>query len=89
MSRMPTIAVLAGGITIAMYYNDHAPPHFHAKRGSDEFRLRIADLRLLHGDIGPTVIVRTVRDWAAQHQAELAMCWTRSQSGQQPGRISP
>jgi len=24
------------GIIIAMYYNDHAPPHFHAKYGDDE-----------------------------------------------------
>ncbi len=24
------------GITIAMYYNDHAPPHFHAKYGEHE-----------------------------------------------------
>lgn len=86
---MPTIAVIAGGISIVMYYNDHPPPHFHAKRGGDEFRLRIADLRLIPGDHGPTAMVRDVCNWAAQHQTELAMCWTRAQSAQPPGRIKP
>ena len=28
---MPTVAVVAG-IAIVMYYNDHLPPHFHAKQ---------------------------------------------------------
>jgi len=28
---------------IAMYYNDHAPPHFHAKYGPFEITVGIAD----------------------------------------------
>jgi hypothetical protein len=37
---MPSIAVVRG-TTIAIYYNDHDPPHFHAIRGGVEFaRLR-------------------------------------------------
>jgi len=35
---MPTIAVV-DGILIILYFNDHAPPHFHAQ-GSD-FHARI------------------------------------------------
>jgi hypothetical protein len=89
MSQMPTLAVIVGGISVVMYYNDHSPPHFHAKRDRDEFRLRIADLELIPGDSGPVAMVRAVRDWARQHQTELAMCWARAQSGQQPGRIRP
>lgn len=34
------------GIIIALYYNDHAPPHFHAKYGSDE-----ATVLIENGDI--------------------------------------
>lgn len=29
------------GIIIAMYYNDHSPPHFHAKYGEEQASLRI------------------------------------------------
>ncbi len=28
-------------IIIAMYYNDHAPPHFHAQYGEMEMRVNI------------------------------------------------
>jgi hypothetical protein len=85
---MPTIAIVSG-IRIVIYYNDHPPPHFHAKQGGDEFRLRIADLALLTGDRGPTAMMNTVRAWAAQHQGALALCWARAQSAQPPGRIDP
>jgi len=30
-------------IVIAMYYNDHVPPHFHARYGTFEITVRIAD----------------------------------------------
>ena len=30
-------------MVIAMYYNDHIPPHFHARHGSFEITVRIAD----------------------------------------------
>lgn len=83
---MPTVAVVTG-IAIVMHYNDHLPPHFHAKQAGVEFRVRIADLKLMRGDTAPTALEHTVRDWAAQHQQELAVCWTRIQSGQAPGRI--
>jgi hypothetical protein len=85
---MPAIAVIGGGITIAIYYNDHDPPHFHAFRGGVEFRVRIADLTILPGDGGPPAMERTVLAWAAAHQAELALCWVRARSAQQPGRIT-
>ncbi len=29
------------GIIIAMYYNDHSPPHFHAKYGGEQASIRI------------------------------------------------
>jgi Domain of unknown function (DUF4160) len=84
---MPTIASV-GGTAIVMYYNDHAPPHFHAKQGGLEFRVRITDLKLMRGDAVPNALEHMVRNWAVQHQQELAVCWARVQSGQPPGRIS-
>ena len=39
---MPEISRFLG-IVIIMYYNDHAPPHFHARYGGFEITVRIAD----------------------------------------------
>jgi len=36
---MPEISRFLG-IVIAMYYKEHAPPHFHAKYGAKERRFR-------------------------------------------------
>ncbi len=40
---MPTISEFLG-ILIVMYYNDHAPPHFHAKYGEHEALIQISPL---------------------------------------------
>ena len=40
------------GIIIAMYYNDHSPPHFHAKYGDDQASLRIDNGAILEGNLG-------------------------------------
>ncbi len=37
------------GIVVAMYYNDHAPPHFHARYGSQKATIGIATCDLLEG----------------------------------------
>jgi len=37
------------GIVIAMYYNDHAPPHFHAKYAEHESTFSIDTLVVLEG----------------------------------------
>jgi hypothetical protein len=39
--RMPEISRFLG-IVIAMYYRDHAPPHFHAIYGEYEVTIQIA-----------------------------------------------
>jgi len=39
---MPTIAVV-DGILIILYFNDHAPPHFHAQGSDFHARIRIED----------------------------------------------
>jgi len=43
---MPTISVFYG-IVIRMYFNDHAPPHFHARYGEFEATIKIEDLAVL------------------------------------------
>ena len=37
------------GIVVRMFFNDHAPPHFHAYYGSDEALFAIETLSLVAG----------------------------------------
>ena len=76
------------GIIIAMYYNDHAPPHFHAKYGSDQASIRIDTGAIVDGVLGPRV-ARLVEEWRALHQAELLDDWSRAQTRQPLNRIDP
>ena len=45
---MPLIAEFYG-ILIRMFYNDHAPPHFHAVYGEHELVVGISPIRILDG----------------------------------------
>jgi hypothetical protein len=62
------------GIVIMMYYNDHAPPHFHARYGSGKAKIAIDSLHLLAGHLPPRAL-GLVMEWAALHQAELLEDW--------------
>ncbi|HEY5957845.1 MAG TPA: DUF4160 domain-containing protein, partial [Polyangiaceae bacterium] len=42
-SLMPTISRYFG-IVIRMYFDDHAPPHFHASYGADEAEIGIESI---------------------------------------------
>jgi hypothetical protein len=39
------------GIIIALYFNEHNPPHFHAKYGEDEVEINIDTLEIIEGSI--------------------------------------
>ena len=41
------------GIIIVMYYNDHEPPHFHARYGARKAKVRIDPPMLMGGDLPP------------------------------------
>jgi len=53
-----------------MYYNDHAPPHFHAKYGSSEALYEIETLRIYAGSL-PRRAHNLVIEWADIHRTEL------------------
>ncbi|XGV97079.1 MAG: DUF4160 domain-containing protein [Leptolyngbya sp. BL-A-14] len=44
------------GIIIAMYYNDHPPPHFHVRYGHQKAIISIQTLTLLEGSLSPRVL---------------------------------
>jgi hypothetical protein len=75
------------GIVIAMFYNDHAPPHFHVRYGGQKAIIAIETLMLLEGKLSPRVL-GLVMEWASQHQDELRNNWTlaRKESELQPIR---
>jgi len=41
------------GLTLHVYANEHAPPHFHVKCAGREASYTLEDCTLLHGDLGP------------------------------------
>lgn len=62
------------GIIITMYYNDHAPPHFHVRYGGQKAIIAIENLSVLHGRLTPRVL-GLVTEWAAVHREELTEDW--------------
>lgn len=62
------------GITIAMYYNEHNPPHFHARYGSYKVEVEIRTLAVLAGSLPPRAMGMVV-EWASNHQEELMENW--------------
>lgn len=44
------------GIVIRMYYNDHAPPHFHAVYGEHQAQIDIHTLSLFGGNLPPRAL---------------------------------
>ncbi|MCU0670572.1 MAG: DUF4160 domain-containing protein [Myxococcota bacterium] len=84
---MPTISVFYG-IVIQMFWNDHAPPHFHALYAEHEAQIDLRDLRVLHGSL-PRRAMALVLEWAAEHRDELMEDWELCRRLQPPNPIPP
>ncbi|MES1244328.1 MAG: DUF4160 domain-containing protein [Acidobacteriota bacterium] len=84
---MPEISRFYGMI-ILMFYNDHAPPHFHVRHAADRAIVGIESLRLLEGRLSPRAL-RMVLEWAALHQSELLEDWQRARSQEPLSAIEP
>ena len=76
------------GIVIYMYYDDHNPPHFHARYGTQEASLAITSLEVLAGRLSPRVR-GLVTEWASQHQDELLEDWELARMSAPLKRIEP
>ena len=84
---MPIISRFLG-ILIRMFFNEHAPPHFHAEYGSYRVVIDIRRLEVIEGKF-PRRALNLVLDWAELHQNELLENWERCQAHQQPNEIPP
>mgnify|MGYP001568874756 CR=1 FL=1 len=76
------------GIIITMNYNDHVPPHFHARYGGDQAIIAIETLRVLGGRLSPRVMGLVV-EWALQHREELLEDWRLARESAPLKRIAP
>jgi hypothetical protein len=76
---MPTISMFYG-ISIMMFYDEHNPPHFHAKYNEFKASIRISDLAIMNGSLPPKALGLVV-EWASLHQIELLQNWEKSQNG--------
>ena len=84
---MPTIAFFYG-IAIQMFWQDHAPPHFHALYGDVEVLVNIKTLDVLEGHL-PKRALALVLEWAQEHQNELLEDWNLCATNQHPKKIAP
>lgn len=83
---MPTISMFYG-IIISMYYDDHSPPHFHAKYQNDTAIFNF-DGEKLEGDFPPGK-QKMVIAWAEIHRDELMANWQLAANNQSLYKIAP
>lgn len=76
------------GIVISMYYDEHNPPHFHARYGSDHAAIEITSLKILAGKLPPRALGLVV-EWASNHQEELMNNWNSARNNTPPNKIEP
>ena len=76
------------GIIISMYYDEHNPPHFHARYGNDYVVIEISSLRIIEGKFSPRAL-GLVMEWASQRQEELMHNWEAARKNQSLSKINP
>ena len=67
------------GIAIYIYWDDHNPPHLHARYGRAKALVRISDGTIISGELPPTA-TRLVREWTLARRGELEENWRRARS---------
>jgi len=76
------------GITIKMFYGEHAPPHFHAEYAEYKAMVDIHALIIIGGHLPPRVLGMVI-EWASQHQRELLELWDRAGNNQPLYKVPP
>jgi hypothetical protein len=70
---MPRIARLAA-VSIYIYADDHAPPHFHARGPDTNIQVSIETLQVMRGHYKRGAFAETTA-WAADNQSLLRAKW--------------
>lgn len=75
------------GIIIAMFGDDHNPPHFHVRYG--DYRCTITIHKgVVKGQL-PRKALKKVFEWMDEHHDELMANWARLQAGEEALPIDP
>ena len=83
---MPTVSRFFG-IVVFLNYNDHTPPHFHARYGEDEVTVGIGG-----GAVTGTMSARALRfvlEWSEIHQKALMRNWELARERRPLEQIPP
>jgi hypothetical protein len=75
------------GIIIYFAYNDHNPPHFHARYGEYDVTVEIST-GIVNGKF-PRRALALVLEWYQQHTIELQTNWELARKGEPLNKIDP
>ena len=75
------------GIIVMMFADDHNPPHFHVRYGSNRATITI-DKGIVQGQLSRKELNR-VFEWLDLHYDELMDNWNRLKRGEEPLPIEP
>ena len=75
------------GIIITMYWDDHNPPHFHAKYGEYEVVVEIKT-GAVSGKI-PARVVGLIQEWRTLNEQALMEDWELCRKQEMPKEIKP
>jgi Domain of unknown function (DUF4160) len=84
---VPTISRFFG-IVIAMFFDDHDPPHFHARHSGGSAKVRIDPVEVIDSSLGRRQL-RLVLAWAELHHEELLENWRLARAGERLREIEP
>ncbi len=76
------------GIIIAIYYDEHNPPHFHARYNEFKVSIEIDNFAILDGSLPPKALSLVI-EWALIHKNELAENWDLACEGKTLNKINP
>jgi hypothetical protein len=76
------------GIVIRMFYEDHAPSHFHVEYAEFKAVVDIESGKILAGRL-PKRCASLVEEWRGAHVDELHDAWQAAQNSKAPKRIKP
>ena len=83
---MPTVAIV-NGIRIEFYFDEHPPPHFHARYAEFVAQIEIETLTVIKGSL-PVPQMHLVRTWASSRREALKAAWDACNRGVDPGSIA-
>jgi hypothetical protein len=71
-----------------MFFDDHGPPHFHARHASGQAKVRIDTLEVIESTLASRQL-RLVLAWVELHREELAENRRRARAGETLNSIDP